>query len=97
MEIYRDVGKIIEAFLYNNHNFFFALYILKFILFADYSNIYSNQPKSTTQTPQTFAPKPQTQSTSYLTQTPAPKQKYNQQQNIYSSSDYDEALVAQVN
>lgn len=75
---------------------------------TDYSNIYqNNQPKSTpsstyrpstTQTPHTYAPKPQTQSTTYLTQTQAPKQKYNnnQQQDIYSSSDYDEALVAQV-
>lgn len=70
----------------------------------DYSNIY-NQPKSTpsstyrpstTQSPQTFATRPQTQSTTYLTQTPAPpKQKYNQQ-NIYSSADYDDGLVAQV-
>lgn len=70
----------------------------------DYSNIYNNQPKSTpsstyrppstTQAPQTF--KPQTQSTTYLTQTQAPKQKYNNQKDIYSASDYDEALVAQV-
>lgn len=77
---------------------------INYIFFTDYSNIYNNQPKSTpsstyrpstTQTPQTYAPKPQTQSTTYLTQTPAPKQKYNQQ-DIYQSSDYDEALVAQV-
>ncbi|KAL7030634.1 hypothetical protein ACKWTF_006734 [Chironomus riparius] len=71
---------------------------------VDYSNIY-NQPKSTpsstyrpttTQSPQTFATRPQTQSTTYLTQTQAPpKQKYNQQ-NIYSSADYDDGLNAQL-
>ncbi|CRK87678.1 CLUMA_CG001471, isoform A [Clunio marinus] len=66
---------------------------------VEYSNQFSNQQKSTpsstyrpttSQSPQTFAPKPQTQPTTYLTQTQAPKT-YNQQ--IY---DYDEALVAQL-
>ena len=70
-----------------------------FTIIADYSNQFNNQQKSTpsstyrpstTQTPQTFAPKPQTQPTTYLTQTQAPKT-YNQQ-----NYDYDEALVAQV-
>jgi hypothetical protein len=67
-------------------------------LSSDYTNQFNNQHKSTpsstyrpstTQTPQTFAPK--TQPTTYLTQTQAPKTNYKQQ--IY---DYDEALVAQV-
>jgi hypothetical protein len=74
-----------------------------FCIAIDYSNIYNNQQKSTPSstyrpsTTQTQTFKPQTPSTTYLTQTPAPKQKYNKQQSIYSTSDYDEALVAQVN
>lgn len=92
-EIYGDVG---EA---NDFIITLVLHKLTDFYLADYSNQFNNQQKatqsstyrpSTTQTPKTFAPKPQTQSTTYLTQTQPPKT-YNQQ--IY---DYDEALVAQV-
>lgn len=95
-EIYGDVGELIIRFA-PNLKWLENLELL--FVSADYSNQFNNQQKATqsstfrpptTQPPQTFAPKPQTQSTTYLTQTQTPKT-YNQQ--IY---DYDEALVAQV-
>ncbi|CAO1405303.1 unnamed protein product [Diamesa hyperborea] len=72
---------------------------------VDYSNQYQQKPTqsstfrpSTTQQTQTLPPKPQTtppQRETYVIQTQKPQQNYHQT-NIYSSADYDDALVAQL-